>query len=105
MAGCISSVRALGSIALLGNPMGDTVLPLKLHSMALRKEVSLHGVWNSSRAPYPADEWAYTVRVMDTGAFPVSDLITDRLSLAELPAAMAQIRQGERKIVKAMVLP
>ena len=104
-AGCISAVRPLGSIALMGNPMGDTVLPMKIHSMALRKEVSIHGIWNSSRAPYPVDEWAYTIQMMDAGKLIVSDLITTRLTLEELPLAMEQIKSGERKIVKAMVLP
>ncbi len=101
-ADCIAAVRAVGQIALLGNPMGDTVLPLKLHSMALRKEVDIHGVWNSSRAPYPVDEWVYTVRMMETGTLEVTDLITDRLTLDELPAAMADIRAGRRRIVKAI---
>lgn len=105
LADCIACVRALGSIALLGNPMGNTVLPLGIHSMALRKEISIHGVWNSSRAPYPVDEWAYTVSMMDAHKLLVSDLITARFSLEELPGAMAQIRRGEKKIVKAMVLP
>lgn len=100
--GCIQCVRACGRIALLGNPMGDTAIPLKLHSMMLRKEVNLCGVWNSSRAPHPVNEWAHTVRMLDEGKFEVLDLITDRLSLEELPGAMAEIRSGARKIVKAM---
>lgn len=104
LAGCIACVRAKGTVALLGNPMGDTRLPLKLHSMALRKELTLRGVWNSSRAPYPVDEWAYTVAMMDAGRFAVQDLITDRLTLEQLPQAMADIRGGTRKIVKAMVV-
>lgn len=103
LADCIACVRALGHIAMLGNPVGSTVLPLKVHSMALRKEVAIHGVWNSSRAPYPMDEWAYTVCMLDEGRLMVTDLITDRLKLEELPTAMKQIRSGERKIVKAMV--
>ena len=70
--------------------------------MMLRKEINIHGVWNSSRAPYPIDEWAYTVRMMDEGKLQVEDLITDRLALQELPAAMEEIRNGTRKIVKAM---
>ena len=85
--------------------MGDTVLPLKLHSMALRKEVDIHGVWNSSRAPYPVDEWVFTVRMMEEGRLLVTDLITDRLTLEELPEAMRQIRAGERRIVKAIAKP
>lgn len=99
---CIECVRAKGTIALLGNPAGETKIPQKLHSMMLRKEVDVHGVWNSSRAPYPVNEWAFTVRMMDEGKLETADLITDRLPLEELPQAMADIKSGARKIVKAL---
>ena len=100
--GCIQCVRPCGSIALLGNPAGDTTIPLKLHSMILRKELGIYGVWNSSRAPYPVEEWQHTVRMMDEGKLQVTDLITDRLTLEEVPQAIGEIRSGARKIVKAM---
>lgn len=102
LVGCIQCVRPCGSISLLGNPAADTAIPLKLHSMLLRKEINVCGIWNSSRAPYPVDEWQHTVRMMDEGKLQVTDLITDRLKLEDLPQAMAAIRSGERKIVKAM---
>jgi len=102
---CIECVRPQGSIALLGNPMGTTSMPLAVHSQLLRKELTLRGVWNSSRAPWPVDEWEFTVRMMDEGKFICWDLITDTLSLEELPQAIADIRNGSRKIVKAMVTP
>lgn len=102
LSSCIECVRAKGTIALLGNPAGETKIPQKLHSMMLRKEVDVHGVWNSSRAPYPVNEWKFTVRMMDEGVLKTADLITDRLSLEELPQAMAQIKSGTRKIVKAV---
>lgn len=99
---CVKAVRAKGYISLLGNPMGETKIPLKIHSMMLRKEVNVCGVWNSSRAPYPVDEWAYTVQMMDEGKFQVTDLITDRFALEEMPKLMADIKSGTKKIVKAM---
>jgi len=99
---CVEVVRACGTIVLLGNPAGDAVIPVKIHSMMLRKEVAIHGVWNSSRAPLPINEWEYTVRMMDEGKFEVTDLITDRLTLEELPKAVEEIKNGTRKIVKAM---
>ena len=101
LSNCIECVRAKGTIALLGNPAGETKIPQKLHSMMLRKEVEVHGVWNSSRAPYPVNEWEFTVRMMDEGILKTADLITDRLSLEELPQAMVEIKSGTRKIVKA----
>lgn len=102
LSSCIECVRAKGTIALLGNPAGETKIPQKLHSMMLRKEVDVHGVWNSSRAPYPVNEWEFTVRMMDEGILKTADLITDCLSLEELPQAMVEIKSGTRKIVKAV---
>lgn len=102
LSSCIECIRAKGTIALLGNPAGETKIPQKLHSMMLRKEVDVHGVWNSSRSPYPVNEWKFTVRMMDEGILKTADLITDRLSLEELPQAMAEIKSGARKIVKAV---
>lgn len=102
LVGCVQCVRACSTVALLGNPGGDTLIPNKIHSMMLRKEINIHGIWNSSRAPIPVNEWAYTVSMMDAGTFKVLDLITDRLTLQELPKAMEDIRSGDRKIVKAM---
>jgi len=99
--GCVEAVKPSGTIALLGNPAKDTIIPLKIHSMMLRKEIVIHGVWNSSRAPYPTNEWKYTVDMMDKGLFKTEDLITDRLTLEELPQAIADIRSGTRQIIKA----
>ena len=102
LSSCVECVRAKGTISLLGNPSGDATLPLAIHSQMLRKELAIHGVWNSSRAPYPVNEWEYTVQMMDEGRFVCSDLITDRLTLDELPQAMEEIRNGTRKIIKAV---
>lgn len=99
---CVECVRSCGTIALLGNPMGEAKIPVKAHSMMLRKEVTINGVWNSSRAPYPLNEWSYTVRMMDEGKFEVLDLITDRLSLEELPQALKEIKEGTRHVVKGV---
>lgn len=99
---CVECVRAKGSIALLGNPAGETRMPLKVHSMILRKEITVNGVWNSSRSPYPVDEWAFTVRMLDEGKLTVTDLITHRISLEELPRRMEEIRDGSIHVVKAV---
>lgn len=99
---CVTCVRPHGVISLLGNPSNDAIIPQGIHSMMLRKEISIVGVWNSSRAPYPVNEWAYTVQMMDEGRFVCSDLITDRLTLEELPQAMDEIHNGTRRIVKAI---
>lgn len=102
MAECMESVRACGTVALLGNPVNDAILPVGIHSMMLRKEITVRGVWNSSRSPYPVNEWIYTVKMMDERKFECEDLITDRLPLEEIPQAIEAIRNGARHIVKAV---
>ncbi len=102
--GAIECVRAAGTVALLGNPFGEAKLPEKIRSMILRKELVIHGVWNSSRSPWPVDEWTYTVAMLDSGKLLVTDLITDRLTLEELPTVMGEIHDKKRSIVKAMVV-
>ncbi len=102
LVGCIEAVHFCGTVALLGNPIGNTEIPNKIHSMLLRKELNICGIWNSSRAPLPLDEWKYTVKMMDKGIFEVEDLITDTLKLEEMPQVMEDIRSRTRKTVKAM---
>ena len=99
---CIQCVRAQGRIALLGNPIDETKMAVKTHSMILRKEITINGVWNSSRSPYPINEWEFTVAMLDEEKLDVTDLITDRLSLEDIPCATAEIMRGSRHIVKAM---
>ena len=99
---CIQCVRPHGTVALLGNPVGDAILPFGIHSMALRKELTVRGVWNSSRSPWPVDEWQCTVEMINAGSLITEDLITDRIPLEELPGAIEDIRAGRRKIVKAV---
>ncbi len=99
---CVECVRPCGNISLLGNPIGDIILPLKIHSMIMRKELTLSGVWNSSRCLYPVSEWKYTVAMMDAGKFVAEDLITDKLSLEEIPEFMLQIKNRNKTCIKAM---
>ena len=100
--GCIECVKPLGNISLLGNPSGDTTLPLKIHSMLMRKELTVSGVWNSSRSPISVNEWEFTVKMMDEGKFTVEDLISDKLSLEEIPEIMKKVEEKSYSIIKAM---
>lgn len=102
MSSCVECIRAKGTISLLGNPSGDATLPLAIHSQMLRKELAIHGVWNSSRAPFPVNEWTYTVQMLDEEKFQVKDLITGRYSLDELPGVIDEIHNGKHHEVKTM---
>ena len=101
---CVECVRAHGTVSMMGNPAGDMTVPVDIHSMLLRKEVTINGIWNSSRAPYPVNEWKFTVQMMDEGRLVVDDLITDRVTQEELPSVIDEVRGKKRFPVKTMCL-
>jgi len=99
---CIECARTFGTVVLMGNPARDTTIALKQHSMILRKELNLVGMWNSHYADTPINEWHYTVHSLDTGAMIVEDLITHKSSLDDLPALCQGIFDHSITICKAM---
>jgi L-iditol 2-dehydrogenase len=100
----IECLKPFGQIALLGNPASDTLILNKNHSMMLRKELNLCGVWNSHYNNMPINEWRYTVDMMNAGAFDCSDLISHTCSLDELPAMIESIRNKKIDSWKVMCL-
>jgi len=106
MEGCIAAAKPMGRIVMLGNPgNSQTIISLKDHSNILRKELCIIGSWNSNYAPYPINEWAHTVSLLDKGILKVTDLISHRVGIAELPAFCRQIRDREVSICKAICIP
>lgn len=104
--GCIAAAKPMGRIVLLGNPGQErTSIALKSHSDVLRKELHITGTWNSNYAPYPINEWQYTVSLLDNGALHVTDLITHSVGIEKLPALCSQIRAREISICRAMCIP
>lgn len=101
--GCISAVKPMGRIVMLGNPGQDhTTISLKSHSSILRKELRIVGTWNSNYSPFPINEWLYTVSQMDKGVLETEDLITHRTTLDDLPQLCDQIHNHEIVICKAI---
>ncbi|WP_231036461.1 galactitol-1-phosphate 5-dehydrogenase [Pectinatus sottacetonis] len=98
----IELCRVFGKIVLMGNPHRDTVINLNNHSLILRKELNLIGIWNSYYAELPFNEWKYTVRQMDLGKLKVHDLITHRVSLDNLKQLFDKIYGKKIMICKAI---
>ena len=89
----ITCIRPFGTITLLGNPAADTTITKACHSQLLRKEATIHAIWNSHYSNLPINEWRYTVDQMDSGAFDCTDLISHTCSLDELPEMTAAIHE------------
>ena len=98
----IECCKTFGTIVLMGNPSGDTQIKLKQHSMLLRKELTLVGIWNSHYFDIPVNEWKVTVENLDNGKIQVTDLITHRTDLDGLPALCQGIYDHSINICKAM---
>ncbi|WP_196596186.1 galactitol-1-phosphate 5-dehydrogenase [Pectinatus frisingensis] len=94
--------RAFGRVVLMGNPHRNTKLDLQNHSLILRKELELLGMWNSYYAELPFNEWKYTVQQIDCGDLEVNDLITHRAQLSKLKQLFDQIHNKEITICKAI---
>ncbi|WP_219819578.1 galactitol-1-phosphate 5-dehydrogenase [Pseudoclavibacter sp. AY1H1] len=91
-----------GEAAFIGIPHKTVELEKAVFSHFLRKEVSLHGSWNSFSAPFPGREWVESARAFADGSLKWEFMITHELSLDELPLTMKQL--GERSIFSSKVL-
>ncbi len=91
---CMLSAKALGKVVLMGNPAGEMTLSQKAYWAILRKELQVLGTWNSSYCAVPKNEWQLALDFMAAGKLNLKPLITHRVSLDGLGAAMAMMRDG-----------
>ncbi len=98
--------RPRGRVVLLGNPSGDIHLGQYDYWRALRRELTLVGVWNAVWGATAAeDEWVRTIEALEAGWLDVEPLVTCRIPLAEVPRAMAAMHAGSFERVKVLVEP
>lgn len=92
VAQCFLAAKPFGRVVLLGNPEGDMTLPKEAYWEILRKQLRLFGSWNSSYDPAKRDDWRTAIEFMASGKLNVKPLITHRVGLPDLAAAMAKMR-------------
>ncbi|MBI4558762.1 MAG: hypothetical protein HY706_14365 [Candidatus Hydrogenedentes bacterium] len=71
----------------------------------LRKELRLHGSWNSSYGLTGGDDWTVTLNSMASGKLNLETLITHRIPLDNLPATVKMMRDRTGFFNKVMVKP
>lgn len=98
----INLCKPHGKIVLMGNPAGDTLIKQKFHSLILRKELNICGIWNSYYKGIDIDEWEYSVEAIAKGKMQVVDLITHKVSLEDLPNLCDDIYNKKASICKAV---
>jgi len=95
-----------GTVVLLGNPAGDLSLPAKLWSQLMRREVTLHGTWNSDfSVTGQEDDWRASLEAMASGALQLQPLISHRAPLANAADALRMMRDGREFYSKVLIQP
>jgi threonine dehydrogenase-like Zn-dependent dehydrogenase len=90
-------------IVFMGNLRGTLALPEREFSEILRKELSIHGSWNSRTQPRGSDEWTTSLERMGRG-LEVAPLVTHRLPLSEGPRVFEEMRHGRGQFGKVVFL-
>jgi len=88
----IACAATFGEVVFMGNLHGEFRLGEKAFSSILRRELTLHGTWNSKAVPRGTDDWSTVLKYMDR-ELQIAPLITDTPSLEEGPAIFSSIRE------------
>jgi L-iditol 2-dehydrogenase len=74
-----------GEVLFMGNIAGEFKIGEKDFSNILRKELTIHGTWNSKVTPCGSDDWSTVLKHLDRD-LQVAPLITDTPPLSDGPA-------------------
>ena len=99
----INNVNPHGSIVAVGNPSKEVIFDKLSYSNILRKELAIHGIWNSKR-----EDWLSVIDLISKHYIDVSRLITHKYSYFEFKKAFEKIRDnqinGNELIIKSVIL-
>lgn len=98
----VNLVARRGEAAFIGIPHRTVELDKATFGNFLRREVSLHGSWNSFSAPFPGAEWTTSAEKLASGEIRWEFMITHELPLELVPETMKQL--AERSIFSSKVL-
>jgi L-iditol 2-dehydrogenase len=97
----VQSAGTFGEVVFLGNISGDFILPPKDVSSILRKELSIHGTWNSKVTPRGLDDWSTVLKYMGKELV-LGPLISHTPTLEEGPAVFEGIVSKKMSINKVV---
>lgn len=89
------------AVVLVGNPDNDKTIPRNVYWTILRKELTLKGVWNSSRSR-ENNEWQKVVENMTAKKGLFSQLITSKFKLSIGLQAFEMLKSGNKVEIKGM---
>jgi len=99
----LDCARPLGQVVWMGNLSGDLTLPKARVSSILRKQLTIHGTWNSDISLLPCHEWAAALEFMAEGRLNLGPLITHRFPLARIQEALAMMTTRQEVFEKVLI--
>jgi len=102
-AGCLKIIKPNGHVVLMGNPLSDMNLSQKDYWEILRKQLCLHGTWNSSYTQQKND-WQAALDAMADGKLDVARFITHRFSLDRCKTAFGLMKDKNEFYNKVMFI-
>jgi len=73
-----------GEIVLMGNPIGNFIIEKNVYWSILRKQLTLHGTWNSSFKSKKND-WLEALSLLESGKLDLSKIVSHILPFDKLP--------------------
>ena len=89
----IQCAATFGEIVFMGNLHGEFRIGSRDFSRILRRELTIHGTWNSKVVPRDDDDWSTVLRHMDR-ELQIAPLITHTPTLEEGPEVFTRLREG-----------
>jgi L-iditol 2-dehydrogenase len=97
----LQAADTFGRVLFMGNIQGSLNIEEKLVSSMLRKELSIHGTWNSKVTPQGSSDWDTVLEHMDRDLI-VGPLISDRIGLEdgmETLTSMVERKKFHNKVI------
>ena len=103
LAGCLRTVKPLGKVVLMGNPVSDMKTNQKDYWGILRKQLTITGTWNSNYTQQKND-WQIAIDAIASGALDVTRFITHRFELSDCNKAFKMMRDKTEFFNKVLLI-
>ena len=100
---CLLAARTGGTVVAVGNPHGDYLLPRDTYWQILRKQLTVHGTWNSGFDRSDKNDWLSAIAAMSAGQIHPEKLITHRFGLSETYKGLNIMRTASEPCCKVMI--
>ncbi len=99
----IMHTHAGGSIVLIGNPEGDTLLKQDVYWRILRKQLTLYGTWNSSYESQSKCDWQEIKQIIEEAKITVDSLISHVFKSENLMQGLQLMKDHKEPYCKVMI--